>query len=541
MTQHPWVPDQGDGTYLNPIVHADYSDPDVIRVGSDFYMTASSFGHVPGLPILHSRDLVNWRLINHAVPRMPLSGYDAPQHGGGVWAPSLRYHAGKYWIYYGDPDVGILMTTADDPAGEWEPLHLVKPGKGLIDVCPLWDEDGRAYLIHAYAHSRSGIKHKLNVCEMSADGRRVLGEGRIVFDGTDKHPTLEGPKFYKRDGYYYIFAPAGGVATGWQAVFRSASVWGPYEDRIVLHQGETEVNGPHQGGWVELASGESWFLHFQDKGPYGRVVHLQPMSWSEDGWPVMGERRAGEAIGQPVLRYRKPNVGEACAVEMPAASDEFDAPQLGLQWQWQANPDVRWHSLSARPGYMRLHAAARSGENAGLYMAPNLLMQKFPAPAFAAECLVDATGLQVGDSGGLIVFGYRYSCLAVRREAGRAAAGDTAVGAAGSSRIADDAGELPLTLYLAAGDKVGETELWSLPLTGTEIVRLRVEVSADASFVYSYSLDDGASYEAIQTKAFQASEGHWVGAKLGLFASGSGGGHIEVDWFRVSARVGGQH
>ncbi|MFD2332555.1 glycoside hydrolase 43 family protein [Cohnella sp. GCM10020058] len=539
MSQHPWVPDQGDSTYVNPIVHADYSDPDVIRVGSDFYMTASSFGHVPGLSILHSRDLVNWRLINHAMTRMPLAGYDTPQHGGGVWAPSLRYHAGKYWIYYGDPDVGILMTTADNPAGEWAPLHLVKPGKGLIDVCPLWDEDGRAYLIHAYAHSRSGIKHKLNVCEMSADGRTVLGEGRIVYDGTDKHPTLEGPKLYKRDGYYYIFAPAGGVATGWQTVFRSDSVWGPYEDRIVLHQGETEVNGPHQGGWVELASGESWFVHFQDKGPYGRVVHLQPMSWDEDGWPVMGERRAGEAIGEPVLRWRKPNVGEACAVEVPATSDEFDAPHLGLQWQWQANPDMRWWSLSARPGFIRLLAMPRVGEGGGLYQSPNLLMQKFPAPAFAAECLVDATGLKDGDSGGLIVFGYRYSCLAVRREAGRAAAADTAGGSAGSSRMADDAEAFPLTLYIAAGDKTGETELWSLPLAGTEVVRLRVEVSADTSYVYSYSLDDGKSYAAVPGEALQASEGHWVGAKLGLFASGSGGGQLEADWFRVSARVDG--
>ncbi|MDG0792282.1 glycoside hydrolase 43 family protein [Cohnella ginsengisoli] len=531
MAQHPWVPDQGDGTYLNPIVHADYSDPDVIRVGSDFYMTASSFGHLPGLPILHSRDLVNWRLINHAVSRMPLAGYDVPQHGGGVWAPSLRYHAGKYWIYYGDPDLGILMTTADDPAGAWAPLHLVKPGKGLIDVCPLWDDDGRAYLIHAYAHSRSGIKHKLNVCEMSADGRTLLDEGRIVYDGTDKHPTLEGPKFYKRDGYYYIFAPAGGVATGWQTVFRSASVWGPYEDRIVLHQGETEVNGPHQGGWVELASGESWFVHFQDKGPYGRVVHLQPMSWDEDGWPVMGERRAGEAIGEPVLRWRKPDVGEACAVEVPATSDEFDAPKLGLQWQWQANPDVRWYSLSARPGFIRLHAVPRAGEGGGLYRSPNLLMQKFPAPAFAAECLVDATGLKGGDSGGLIVFGYRYSCLAVRR--GSANAGD--------ADHAEDDADRALTLYLAAGDKAGEAELWSLPLTGTEGIRLRVEVSADASCVYSYSLHDGASYAAIPAEAFQASEGHWVGAKLGLFASGSGGGQVEFDWFRVSARVDGQN
>jgi len=517
MTRHPWVPDQGDGTYLNPIVHADYSDPDVIRVGSDFYMTASSFGHLPGLPILHSRDLVNWKLINHAVPRMPLDGYDKPQHGNGIWAPSLRYHAGKYWIYYGDPDVGILMTTADDPAGEWSPLHLVKPGKGLIDVCPFWDEDGRAYLIHAYAHSRSGIKHKLNLCSMSADGKRLLDEGRIVFDGTENHPTLEGPKLYKRNGYYYIFAPAGGVATGWQSVFRSKSIWGPYEDRIVLHQGQTPINGPHQGGWVELESGESWFVHFQDKGPYGRVVHLQPMHWDHD-WPVMGERRQGEAIGEPVLRCRKPDVGRVYPVEVPAASDEFDAPKLGLQWQWQANPRESWYSLSERPGRIRLYAVPAPAEASGLYLSPNLLLQKFPAPEFQAECEVDSAGLNAGDSGGLIVFGYRYCRLAVRRSTG----GDTN----GS-----------LTLFLAEGDKTGEKEIWSSSLRVTESLRLRVEVRSDASCSFGYGLD-GGSYAAILVSAFPASEGHWVGAKLGLFATGAGGGYMESDWFRLSKRTG---
>jgi beta-xylosidase len=517
LREHPWISDQGDGTYINPVLHADYSDPDVIRVGSDFYMTASSFGHLPGLPILHSRDLVNWRLIHHAVPRMPLDGYDVPQHGNGIWAPSLRYHDGKYWIFYGDPDVGILMTTAVDPAGEWTPLHVVKFGKGLIDVCPFWDEDGRAYLIHAYAHSRSGIKHKLTVCSMSADGKRLLGEGRIVYDGTESHPTLEGPKLYKRNGFYYIFAPAGGVSTGWQTVFRSTSIWGPYEDKIVLHQGQTPVNGPHQGGWVELESGESWFVHFQDKGPYGRVVHLQPMSWEKD-WPVMGVRQEGEAIGEPVLRYRKPDVGCACPVEVPAASDEFDAPKLGLQWQWQANPQESWYSLAARAGRIRLYAVGKPQNNGGLYATPNLLLQKFPAPEFQAACELDPSGLGTGDSGGLIVFGYRYGCLAVRRSD-------------------EDAANGSLTLFLAAGDKAGEEETWSLSLAETDRIFLRVEVRADASCRYSYSLD-GVSYKAIPIGAFQASEGHWVGAKLGLFASGSGEGCMDADWFRVSTRAG---
>ncbi|WNQ13237.1 glycoside hydrolase 43 family protein [Paenibacillus aurantius] len=519
--QEAWAADQGDGTYLNPVLHADYSDPDVIRVGSDFYMTASSFGHLPGLPILHSQDLVNWKLIGHAIPEMKLAGYERPQHGNGVWAPSLRYHDGKYWIFYGDPDVGILMTTADDPAGEWAPLHLVLEGKGLIDVCPFWDNDGQAYLIHAYAKSRSGIKHKLRLCRMSADGRQVLDEGRIVYDGTEDHPTLEGPKLYKREGYYYIFAPAGGVSTGWQTVFRSESIWGPYEDKVVLHQGQTPVNGPHQGGWVELESGESWFLHFQDKGPYGRVVHLQPVHWEND-WPMMGERREGEAIGEPVLRYRKPDVGRDYPVTVPATSDEFDAPALGLQWQWQANPHSSWYRLDARPSHIRLHSIPGPSEQEGIYHASHLLLQKFPAPEFQASCLIDPSGLAEGDTGGMLVFGYRYAYLAVRK----------------LQDEGEEEGEGEgLALVLAMGDENGEEGVWSLPIESADPLELRVKVEKDARCSFYYKMA-GSEYTPVPAEPFAAIEGHWVGAKTGIFASGSGGGYVDVDWFRVTGLEG---
>ena len=282
-----WISDLGNGRFRNPVLYADYSDPDIVRVGEDFYMTASSFTYVPGLPILHSKDLVNWEIINYAVKELqPI--YDKPQHGCGVWAPSIRYHNGKFWIFYGDPDLGIMMTNTDDIYGEWSPLTCVKEAVGIIDTCPLWDDDGKAYIVHGYANSRCGIKSKIAVCEMSKDGTKVISEDTIVFDGTVSHPTLEGPKFYKRNGYYYIMAPAGGVPTGWEVVFRSKNVYGPYEDRIVLRQGKTDINGPHQGGWVELENGESWFVHFQDLEVYGRVVHIQPVTWIND-WPAMGE------------------------------------------------------------------------------------------------------------------------------------------------------------------------------------------------------------------------------------------------------------
>src|SRR5688500_2023169 len=255
-----WSPDAGDGRYRNPIIFADYSDPDVIRVGGDFYMTSSSFGSLPALPILHSKDLVHWTIINHAIPRFPDAAFDAPQHGNGVWAPSLRYHDGWFWIFYGDPDRGIYRVRTRDIRGAWEPPVLVHAARGWIDPAPLWDDGGNAYLVHAFARSRSGIKHVLHVNRMTPDGTRLLDEGTQVFMDSIAHPTMEGPKFYKRNGWYYIFAPAGGVPTEWQTVLRSRHVYGPYEDRIVLAQGSTAINGPHQGGWVETPGGEDWFI-----------------------------------------------------------------------------------------------------------------------------------------------------------------------------------------------------------------------------------------------------------------------------------------
>jgi len=491
FSKEPWVSDQGDGTFINPVLHADYSDPDVIRVGSDFYMTASSFGHLPGLPILHSKDLINWKIINHAIKKMDLPNYDRPQHGNGVWAPSIRYHDNKYWIFYGDPDVGIMMCTADDPAGQWSPLHLVKAGKGLIDPCPFWDEDGQAYLVHAYARSRSGIKHRLNLCRMSPDGTKLLDDGAIIFHDEQHHPTMEGPKLYKRNGYYYIFAPAGGVSTGWQVVLRSQSIWGPYEDKIVLHQGDSIINGPHQGGWVELESGESWFMHFQDKGSYGRIAHLQPMNWVED-WPLIGLDSNGDGIGEPVLRYQKPDVGAVHPIEVPDSSDHFTADTLGLQWQWQGNPKKEWVELGLRESYIRLHAVPL-GERSSLYHMPNLLLQKFNAPSFVAVAKLDGAQLMAGDQAGLIVFGSSYAYVSMMKES--------------SGKY---------SIRLASGTEA-EEESKVLCETEDTTLYLQMSVTEGAMCKFSFSLD-GVKFVAASNDAFTAQKGHWVGAKLGLFS-----------------------
>ena len=522
----PWVPDRGDGTYQNPVLFADYSDPDAIRVGEDFYLVSSSFPAAPGLPILHSKDLVNWTLLNHVFAlQPPVAHFSRPRHGQGVWAPSIRHHAGKFWVYYPDPDFGLYLSTATDPAGAWTPPVLVKAGQGLIDPCPFWDDDGQLYLIHGWAKSRAGISNLLTLHTLSPDGTRVLDAGEVIIDAAripDWH-TLEGPKLYRRHGYYYVFAPAGGVSTGYQAVFRSKNIRGPYEWRIVLDQGHTAINGPHQGAWVDTPTGEDWFLHFQDRGPFGRVVHLQPMTWHDD-WPVMGEDSAGTGRGQPVLVHRKPEIGRTYPVAVPATSDEFDLPALGRQWQWTANPEAGWASLTARPGFLRLVSVpAPTTRNDGtpapnsIYDASNLLLQKFPAPSFTVTTILQFAPATEGETAGLVVFGYDYAVLGLRR---------TATGT-----------RLVLRVNRGANQPGAEEhEVAGVDLTDSAAVSLRVTVDPAAHCQFAYSLN-AQPFHPIG-EPFQATVDRWIGAKVGLVATAASTatqtGHADFDWFHVT-------
>ncbi|HEX8142762.1 MAG TPA: glycoside hydrolase 43 family protein [Pyrinomonadaceae bacterium] len=509
-----WVADRGDGTYRNPIIHADYSDPDVVRVGEDYYLTASSFSDVPGLPILHSKDLVNWAIIGHVFTRQPpFDVYSMPQHGNGVWAPAIRFHEGEFYIYYPDPDYGIYMVKARNPAGPWSEPLLIKEAKGWIDPCPLWDTDGNAYLVSALAASRSGIKSILIVSRMSADGTKLLDDGVMVFDGHARHPTLEGPKFYKRNGYYYISAPAGGVETGWQLVLRSKNIYGPYEEKIVLAQGKTEINGPHQGGWVDTPAGEFWFIHFQDKGAYGRIVHLQPMKWVND-WPVMGIDADGDGTGEPVLSYKKPNVGKTYPVTTPLDSDEFDANRLGLQWQWHANPRTNWMFPSGALGFIRLFNVPLPEGFRNFWDVPNLLMQKFPAPEFTATTKVTFTPRTDDEKTGLIVMGLDYAYVSVKKKA--------------------DGLYISQTVCKDAESHAKEKESAEARLK-SDTFYLRVKVSQNAVCNFSYSTD-GNNFSPVG-EPFTARKGKWIGAKVGLFAVRIGTtretGYADFDWFRV--------
>ncbi len=574
-----WNPDKGTH-YVNPVLNADYSDPDVCRVGDDFYMTSSSFACFPGLQILHSTDLVNWEIIGAALTDYPGPGWSderqwetlgqrldtpsvpppgpqewrtVPQHGNGVWAPAIRYHDGEFYIYCGDPDRGIFMVKTSDPRGRWDdPVWVVK-AKGYIDPCPLWDEDGKAYLSHGCAGSRAGHKSVLFVAPMSPDGTRLLGQSRIVYDGHETQPTIEGTKFYKHNGDYYIFSPAGGVPTGWQVVLRSKSPWGPYEERVVMAQGASETNGPHQGAWIDTPDGEHWFMHFQDKDAYGRVVHLQPMEWTADGWPVIGVDKDGDGVGEPVSKYRKPSL-KSSGTFQPSESDDFDSVDLGLQWQWHGIPSPYWYFLDARNSALRLYSVDQAEGWRNLGDSPNLLLQKTPADKFTVTAklrfIPNPQLKEKGESCGFVLMGQDYSVIKMT---------DTSEGVVLQYAECEDALKgkqeniirtVPLSsepLPVPYSNSYMSTTVPPVSPVAymASDVYVRMEVMPedrkgnvpDLTARFWYSLD-GKRWTELTDKPFIGKPGKWIGAKFGFFcnrqASKNDSGWMQVDWIEVT-------
>ena len=540
-----WSPDNGDGTYTNPVINADYSDPDVCvgASGEDYYMTASSFQCVPGLPILHSKDLVNWEIINYALGNLYegdealLQHFSTPRHGAGVWAPSIRYHDGWYYIYWGDPDFGVYMVKTQDPAGKWEAPVCVIKGQGYIDTCPLWDEDGRCYLVNGWANSRSKYASVLTVRELSADGTKAIGEPVIVFDGNGtENRTCEGPKFYQRDGWYWIMCPAGGVPTGFQLAMRSKSPYGPYEHKIVLAQGKTNINGPHQGGWVHTKYGEDWFLHFQDKEAYGRVVHLNPVDWSS-GWPIMGKK------GEPVSTYKKPKSSiENDPIMNPVESDEFDAPTLGKQWQWHANYDEKFGTATAFGTY-RIYTHKLSENWQNFWEVPNLLLQKTPADAFTVTTKIRMTSKADGQTGGLIMMGLDYSALVVKRVGKDFQLLQLTCKDADKGKSQTE--QLITTLKPTAEDQIDykpgihEDIYLRLKVTLPDVDKLknnRQGYDGKPQVSFSYSLDGKKFTDG--GEIFIMCQGKWIGAKFGFVSVETDPkcdrGWLDADWIRIT-------
>lgn len=530
-----WVADLGDGTYKNPILYTDYSDPDAIRVGDDYFMTASTFCNAPGLPILHSRDLVNWRVINYAIKQIPEKIYERPVHGCGVWAPAIRYHEGTYYIFFPMPDEGIYVTTTKDPWGAWSKPHCLYSVSGWIDPCPFWDEDGRCYMISAYAKSRIGFKSILRLTEITPDCTKIIDMGKDVFDGNlENQETIEGPKMYKRNGYYYIFAPAGGVKQGWQTVLRSKNIWGPYEYKNVLFQKDTPVNGPHQGAWVDTQTGEDWFLHFQDVYAAGRIVHLQPMKWLDNDWPVIGEYEEGEESGKPVLVHKKPNVGAAYDIVCPESADDFDTDTLGLQWQWNANWKSDWYTMHPEKSCIRLFAAHKEPETS-ISNTSNLLIQKWSMPEFESIARMDISQMKQGDIAGFISLGELYTALSVEYgkegkvlkvlKGRQSYDGQTCYAADEKETVAAIEGSeifFKMTVKRIPSTQENSDGPYTFPVPREQ-----------AALYYSV---DGNNYK--QAYNFVPTAGRWVGAKFGIYCCHEGigeSGYVDIDYVKVVA------
>lgn len=504
--------------YRNPILHADYSDPDVIQVGKTYYMTASSFHFSPGLPLLQSRDLVHWELIGHALPKLTFDPkYDLPgplgfsdgserarffaemghRYSAGVWAPAIRHHKGRFYIYFATPTEGIFMVSAKDPRGPWtEPVAVVREAR-LEDPCPFWDDDGKAYLIHGRVGAGPLVLHR-----MAPDGKSVLDAGKVIVEDPVNLPVLEGPKLLKRNGWYYIFAPYGGVEKGPQAVLRSRDIWGPYEVRTVLAQGETNVQAPHQGGYVETPDGKGWFVHFNSTGAYGRIVHLQPVRWVDE-WPIMGDPIAGSSItGQPVSSHALPDVGRSYPPVSIVDSDEFGARKLGLQWEWNHNPVEGLWSLAARPGFLRL----TSQRATDFVSARNTLTQILQGPATRITTRLEFGGLVDSQRAGLGILQVQPNWIGV----------------------VQTAGVRRLTMSSAGAQIAG-------PVVDGSSVQLRLDV-ADETVAYEYSVDEGATFQPLGPRV-KLRFSWWKGARPALFSFHTGdaasGGPADFDWVRV--------
>ena len=462
--------DQGDGTYVNPVLNADFSDPDVIRVGEKYYMVASDF-HFMGMQVLESDDMVNWRYVSQIYHRLDEPGWNENQHyAGGSWAPAIRYHNGRFFVFFCTPEEGLYMSTAKDAHGPWAPLHLVKRVVKWEDPCPFWDEDGQAYLGRSQHGAGPIIVHR-----MSPDGKRLLDEGVTVYTG----PVAEGTKFLKRHGWYYLIIPEGGVGQGWQTVLRARNIYGPYERQVVLEQGSTTVNGPHQGALVDTPDGQWWFYHFQETPVLGRVVHLQPARWLDD-WLQVGVDLDGNGIGEPVHSWQKPISSHFSGMTLQVDDDFSDT--LGLQWQWNHNPDDAHWSLAERKGWLTLRPLPADS----LKACRNMLTQK--------------------------VVGYQSESTTLMT-----AKGDCYAGIFCSGKQFRGVGVCPLGIFVEVN---GERQIAVKGSFSQLYLRVRDDCQSN-SHQFFYSLD-GVSFIPVGDVSSMRS-GYWKGIRVGLFCYGKDG------------------
>ena len=494
--------DQGDDSYRNPVIPGDYSDIDCIRVGGDYYAISSTMQFSPGMVVLHSTDLVNWSILGHVVSDLTQIGPELNwsrmnRYGKGVWAGSIRYHARKFWVYFGTPDEGYFMTTAANPAGPWEPLHRVLEGDGWDDPCPFWDDDGQGYLVGtAFRDS-----YKTHLWKLTADGRGLVQESdRIVHQSKGS----EANKLYKFDGlYYHLFSEV--HAEGRVVMMeRSKNIFGPYTEIRQLNYADRPAMEPNQGGLVQTESGAwYWFTHHGTGDWEGRCASLVPVKWI-DGWPIIGDPD-DKGIGHFVWSGKKPV--EGAQARRPQTSDEFSEARLPPQWEWNHQPRAEKWSLTERPGWLRLHGF-RPLQPGDLRKAGNTLTQRsFRTTGNEVVVKFDLRGMADGQRAGLCHFAKDVSALGVFQS-----------GAIRTIQY-EHGGKLK------SGPEVKGTSLW-----------VKSRWGLDGRSQYSFSLDGRSFTEFGET--YQLSWGNYRGDRIGLYSYNEreDAGYVDIDYFHYAYR-----
>ncbi|MEP6747976.1 MAG: glycoside hydrolase 43 family protein [Bacteroidota bacterium] len=494
---------QANGNYVNPILPADYSDLDCIRVASDYYVISSTFQFSPGLVILHSRDLVNWTIAGHVVTDLNQVGPDLNwdkmnRYGKGIWAGAIRYHDNKFWVYFGTPDEGYFMSTAKNPAGPWAPLHVVLASKGWDDCCPFWDDDGQGYLIG----TNFADGYKIHLFRLTTDGKDLIESSDKVIH---QSPGSEANKLYKINGMYYHFFSEVKQEGRVVMMERSTNIYGPYSEIRQLNHAEKQYFEPNQGALLETKKGKWYFLTHHGTGDWsGRIMSLLPVTWV-DGWPLIGAV-GKDGIGRMVWKGRMPVSRTIAAV--PQTSDEFTATTLGPQWEWNYQPKADKWSLLQRPGWLRL-SAFRPLQADDLFKAGNTPTQRsFRSRYNEVIIKLDVSAMTEGQQAGLCHFANpHFGMIGIR--------------CAGTTR----------RLLFKSNDTL---------LTGSvikrQIVWLRSVWGLDGISRFSYS-EDGKGFTAFGNP-YQLAWGSYRGDRIGVFSYNNlaDTGSVDLDYFHYSLK-----
>jgi beta-xylosidase len=489
--------DQKNGTYRNPVLPGDYSDIDCIRVGADYYAISSTFQYSPGMVILHSKDLVNWRIAGHAIDDLTQIGPELNwdrmnRYGRGVWAGAIRYQDAKFWVYFGTPEEGYFMTTAKTPAGPWEPLHRMMKEPGWDDCCPFWDDDGQGYFIGT--HFKDGYKTWL--FKLTPDGRDLVPGYRVLLN---QGAGREANKLYKIDGTYYHFYSESSPNGRFVMMQRSKNVAGPYDEKQQLGHAQKDAREPNQGGLVKTETGDWFFLTHHGSGDWeGRCASLLPVNWT-NGWPILGTV-GKDGIGTMLWTARKPVPDTTVA--FPQSDESFDGPKLGLQWEWNYQPRADKWSLAERPGFLRLHAF-KPLERDNLKKAGNTLTQRpMRTRSNVATLLLDLRGMADGQVAGLCHYSKEFSTIAVRRK-------DGVLGLESANNKT-----------VTRGPAISTKKLW-----------LRSTWDSDGKSNYSYSTD-GKTFTSFGSP-YRLEWGDYRGDRIGIFTYNNDAdtGYIDCDSF----------